>query len=255
MITLFYRVKIFLFFSFFALVFTSCVSTNDIVYLKNDHIDQSAVSNTYTTVFKPDDLLQITISAKNLAAVKIFNLATPGSGEEGRSQLSYLIDSKGEIDFPLLGAIKIGGLSREEAILLFKQKLDPAYVKDPTINIRITNFSVAILGDVNAPGNFTIRNERITILQAIALAGDLSLSGQRNNIMVVREENQTKKEYRFDLRSKKLYTSPVYYLQQNDLVYVQQNFAKIQSASSNSNTTLFVSITGLTIAIMAILLR
>ena len=243
------------------IVFSSCVSKKDIIYFQNDSINQAEVSNSYQTIFKPDDLLQITISSQNVEATKDFNLpsvsfrATTNAVTAAPTQQSYLVDSKGEIDFPVLGKIKIGGLTREETILLFKELLDPAYVKDPNINIRIANFKVSVMGDVKNPGSFTIPNERITILDALALAGDTNISARRDNIKIIREEDNKKVFYEIDLRSNKIFTSPVYYLQQNDYIYVEQNYAKIQSASSNSNTSLFISLTGLVITIISILTR
>ncbi len=242
-------------------IITSCVSNKKIAYFQNDDIDQFKVNNIYKTVFKPDDLLQITISSDNLIAVKPFNLASvtfasTSDAAGGRETLqSYLIDSKGEIDFPVFGKLKIGGLSREEAINMFKAKLSPDYVKDPMITIRISNFKITVLGDVKSPRTYNIPNERISILDAIGLAGDLNISGRRDNVMIQREVNGEKIQYRVDLRSNNMNTSPVFYLQQNDIVYVEHNYARIQSASSNSNTSLFISITGLIITIVSILTR
>lgn len=245
----------------FVLLLSSCVSKKNITYFQNDLVDQSKVSNNYTTIFKPDDLLQITISSSDLEAVRPFNLPavsfsslTGGAVGQPRQQL-YLIDSKGEIDFPVLGKLKIGGKSREEVIDLFKEKLRPAYIKDPSINIRIANFKVTVLGDVKVPGTYTVPNERITIIEAIGLAGDTNISAQRNNVLVTREENGEKNFYRLDLRSNTIFTSPVYYLQQNDMVYVEPNYAKSQSASYNQNTGLFISIGSIIISLIAILTR
>lgn len=241
-------------------VLSSCVSKKDIVYFQNDQIDQSKFSNSYKTVFKPDDLLEITISALDLEAVKPFNLpavayATTSNSVIGtpRQQL-YLVDNEGFIDFPVLGRLKIGGLTRKEVIDLLSSKLDPDYVKNPTIIIRISNFSVTVLGDVKVPGTYTIPNERITVLQAVGLAGDLNISGVRN-IQVKREENGQIHTYDIDLKSNKLFTSPVYYLQQNDIVYVEPNYARSQSASANQNSGLFISIAGLLISIITLLAR
>ena len=244
-----------------AICFSSCVSKKDITYFQFGEIDQKKVSNVYKTVFKPDDILQIVISASDIAAVQPFNLPAASFNSSGGASagpgtiLTYLINSNGEIDFPILGKLKIGGLSREEAIGLFKNKLDPDYVKNPTINIRISNFKITIQGDVRAPGTFNIPNERVTILDAIGLAGDINISGKRDNVLVIREEGDFKKEYRVNLLSKKTYTSPVFYLQQNDIVYVEHNYAQIQSASSNTNTGLFISIAGTLIAIATLLIR
>ena len=239
----------------------SCVSKKKIIYFQKDSIDQTLVSNNYTTIFKPDDFLEITISAQDIESVKPFNLpaatfaSTTGTAVGQPRQQAYLIDSKGEIDFPILGKLKLGGLTREEAFELFKKKLDPNYVKNPTINIRITNFKISVLGDVKNGGTYTIPNERITILEAVALAGDLNISARRSNVKVMREEGNEKKEYTVDFLSNKIFVSPVYYLQQNDVVYVEPNNAKVQSAATNQNTGLFVSIGSIIISLIAVLTR
>ena len=244
-----------------AFITKGCVSKKDIIYFQNDEIDQSKVSNSYKTIIKPDDLLQITITALDTEAVRPFNLAAVTYSTSSNSaigvaqQQNYLVDNSGEIDFPVIGKLKIGGLSRDEVIELLKEKLDPDYIKNPNINIRIANYKVSVMGDVQRPGSYTIPNERITILEAIALAGDLNISAERENILVQREEDGKKTEYIVNLLSKEVFTSPVYYLQQNDVVYVKPNYARIQSASANSNTTLFISITGLLITIVSLLSR
>ena len=242
------------------IVMSSCVSNKDIAYFQFDEIEQAKVSNNFETIFKPDDLLQITISSDNIEATLPFNLPavtfeTTGTATGTPKQQTYLIDSKGEIDFPVLGKLKLGGVSREAALELLKEKLSPDYVTDPTINIKIANFKITVYGDVKNPGTFTIPNERVSILDAIGLAGDLNISGKRDNVLVIREENNKKVQYRVNLLSNKTLTSPVFYLQQNDVVNVEHNKARIQSASSNSNTTLIISVTSLIITLVSILTR
>ena len=250
-----------LFFISVSLFMASCVSKKDIVYFQYDKINQAEVSNSYKTIIKPDDLLQITITALDIEAVRPFNLAAVTYSTSSNSaigvaqQQTYLVDTKGEIEFPVLGKIKIGGLTRDETIALLKSKLSPDYIKDPNVNIRIANYKISVMGDVVRPGSYNIPNERITILDALALAGDVNISGQRNNILIIREEANKKVQYRVDIRSNLLLTSPVYYLQQNDVVYVEPNYARIQSASSNSNTSLFISITSLLIGVLTLLIR
>ena len=235
--------------------FSSCVSKKKIVYFQNDIIEQEEVSNSYRTVLKPDDLLRITVSSADFDASKPFNLpavsftSTTDRIASTPQQQTYLIDNQGFIDFPVIGRIKIGGLTRSEAIDFLKNKLDPDYIKNPNINIRIANYSVTILGDVNRPGTYTIPNERITILEAIGLAGDIRITGKRETIKVFREVDGKKIEYTVDLRSNKIFTSPVYYLQQNDLVYIEPNRASSQDAAFNRNTGLIVSVSGLLIAL------
>jgi polysaccharide export outer membrane protein len=242
-------------------LFSSCVSKKDVLYFQYDKIDQSKVSNSYKTIIKPDDVLQITITALDNEAVKPFNLSavtystSSNSAIGAAQQQTYLVDTNGEIEFPVLGKLKVGGLTREEGIDLLKNKLSPDYILNPNINIRISNYKITVLGDVRMPGSYNIPNERITILEAIGLAGDLNLSGKRNNVMVNREEDGKKVQYRVNLLSNNIFTSPVYYLQQNDVVYVEQNYARIQSASSNSNTSLFISVASVLVILITQLIR
>ncbi|MDE0536577.1 polysaccharide biosynthesis/export family protein [Tenacibaculum sp. L6] len=246
--------------AFIVLTITSCASRKEIVYFQKDQVDQSKTSTTYKTVFKADDLLQITVSALDLEAVKPFNLpavtfATTTDRAVGTpQQQTYLIDNEGFIDFPVLGRLKLAGLSRTEAIELLKNKLSPDYVKNPTINIKITNFSITVLGDVKMPGRFTIPNERISVLEAVGLAGDLNMSGIRT-IEVKREENNEIKSYKLDLRSNEVFNSPAYYLQQNDVVYVEPNRSSSQDAAYNKNTGLFISLGSVIISLISILTR
>lgn len=240
---------------------SSCVSRKDIVYFQNDQIDQTKVFNSYKTVFKADDLLQINISAADLDAVKPFNLSavtystTTNRAVGTPQQQAYLINNDGYINFPVLGKLKLAGLTRVEVIDLLKKKLDPDYIKNPSINITISNFSVTVLGAVARPGRFTIPNERITVLEALGLAGDLDIGAVRGNVKVHREENGTKKTYELDLRSNAIFTSPAYYLQQNDVVYAEPNGPSSQDAAYNKNSGLFISIASLLITVVTLLTR
>lgn len=252
--------KYFSYFFIIFFVFFSCVSKKNIVYLNQDTLDSLKVTNNYQLRFKPDDMLQIIITAKDLRAVQAFNLPVYAVQTTdrvvGQPQLqAYLVDAKGYIEYPILGKLKVGGLTRQELIKLLKEKLDPAYVKNPIINIFITNFKVTIQGDVLRPGTFPIQNERLSIFDALGLAGDLNITGNRENVLVIREENGQKKEYRVNLKSKKTLTSPVYYLQQNDIIYVEPNYAKSQDAAFNRSTGLFISMASVIISLITLLTR
>lgn len=237
-----------------------CVSKKDIIYLQLDELDISNISNDYQLHFKPDDMLQIIVSAENLESVTPFNLPVVAFQNTqlvfGQpQQQAYLVDKNGFIEFPVLGALKVGGLTRVEVIKLLKEKLTPAYIKDPIINIFITNFKVTVQGDVARPGTFTVPNERLSIFDALGLAGDLNISGNRENVLVIREENGTKNEYRVNMTSKKMLTSPVYYLQQNDVVYVEPNYSKSQDAAYTRNTGLFISLASVLISLLTVITR
>lgn len=237
-----------------------CASKKDVIYFQNDKIETKNISNDYQLKFKPDDMLQIIVSSDDIASIQPFNLPVVAfqtiDRVVGQPQLqAYLVDGEGYIEFPVLGKLKVGGKSRIEVIQLLKKMLEPDYVKNPIINIFITNFKVSVQGDVRNPGTFTVPNERLSILDALSLAGDLNISANRNNILVLREENNQKVEYRVDLKSKKTLSSPAYYLQQNDVIYVEPNYAKIQDSSYTRSTGLFISLASVLISLLTIITR
>ena len=238
---------------------SACVSKKDINYFQNDVAPVIKNPAGFALTFKKDDLLTINVSSEDLEAVKPFNLPTVAYNaitdmvNGVPKQQSYLIDANGEIQFPVVGNLKVAGLTRVETITLLTDKLKP-YVTDATVNVQILNFRINVLGDVKRPGMFPVQNERITVLDALALAGDLNISGERV-IEVKRETEEGIVTGKIDLKSNDLYTSPFYYLQQNDVVYVNPNKAKIQSASYNQNTGLFISIGSVLISLIAVLTR
>ncbi len=243
------------------LFLSSCAQKKDLIYLSQDEVNQSLVTNKYQLTFKPDDLLQIIVTSKDLEAVMDFNLpvvayTTVPNMVMNQPQLqNYLIDQDGFIDFPILGKIKLGGLTRVEAIKLLKQKLDPKFVKNPVINILITNFKITVQGDVLRPGTFTLLNERLSIFDALGLAGDLNISAKRDDIRVLRETINKKEIFSLDLTSKKVLESPAYYLQQNDVIIVNPNNAKIQDSKYTRSTGLFISMASILISLLTIITR
>jgi polysaccharide export outer membrane protein len=238
---------------------SSCVSKKNINYFQNDAAELIKNSASFALTFKKDDLLTINVSSEDLEAVKPFNLPTVAYSAITNTvngipkQQSYLIDANGAIQFPVLGNLKVAGLTRVELIALLTKELKP-FVTDATVNVQILNFRINVLGDVKSPGMFPVQNERITVLDALALAGDLNISGERL-IEVKRETEKGIVTGKIDLKSNTLYTSSFYYLQQNDVVYVNPNNAKIQSASYNQNTGLFISIGSVLISLIAVLTR
>jgi polysaccharide export outer membrane protein len=223
---------------------SSCVSKKNVIYFQNAKNFETIVdTDTFTSRFKVNDIISVFVSTYDLEAVKPFNLYKGGEGGASRPELvDYLVDIEGNIDYPVLGKIKLLGLTVEEAKKLFKEKFAD-YLKNPIVNIRILNFRVSILGEVNSPGRYEVSGERITILEAIALAGDLTIKGVRENIMIIRDFNGTKTYTKIDLTNKELFNSPVYYLTQNDVVYVQQNNSAISSASGDTRIGTIISIT------------
>lgn len=244
-----------LFFTLFALMVSSCVPRERIVYFQGDLESLEELSSRYTAKIQADDLLTITVYGRNAEATTIFNQESNiNTSGEGKRQ-TYLVDSDGYIDYPVLGRIKLGGLTRNEAIQYMKGMLS-SQVIDPGVSIQITNYKITVLGEVSKPGSFTLPNERITILEALGMAGDLTIHGVRDNVLVVREENGQQEFHRIDLTSNDLFSSPVYYLAQNDVIYVEPNKAKINSSSSvYRDASFIISVTSFLITIITIMTR
>ncbi|MFB9057621.1 polysaccharide biosynthesis/export family protein [Mariniflexile ostreae] len=224
------------------MVATSCKSKKDIVYFQNVKDFETIVdTETFEPRFKINDIVSIYVSTFNLEATRPFNLVK-NTGSTGQ-EIDYLVDMDGNIDYPVLGKIKLLGLTVEEAKELLKEKLSKDYLKDPVINIRILNFRVTVAGEVRTPGVYVVSGERITILEALGLAGDLTIKGRRDNVLVVRDFAGTKTYTRVDLTSKELFNSPVYYLTQNDYIYVEPNNSAISGASGDLRIGTIISIT------------
>lgn len=225
------------------LFLTSCASKKDVVYFQNSGSFETLVDrNSFTPKFKVDDLVSIHVSTLDPEASAPFNLFR-GRQEGGfaAEQVDYLIDEGGEIDFPVIGKVKVAGLSPEETRQVLTNRLSE-YIRDPIINIRLKNFTVTVLGEVRNPGTFPVNGERISILEAIGFAGDLTIKGQRDNVMVIRDFDGTKVYSRIDLTKKEAMSSPVYYLTQNDIVYVEPNESAVQSSQLDNRATILVSI-------------
>jgi len=233
---------------FSIVLLSSCASKKEVVYFQNTGDFETLVDkNSFTPKFKIDDLLSIYVSTLDSEASAPFNLFRGGSeGGVRPEQVDYLIDKEGEIDFPVIGKIKIAGLSGEEVRLLLREKLSD-YLKDPIINIRLRNFSVSVLGEVNRPGTYPVDGERITIMEALGLAGDLTIKGKRENVMVIRDFDGTKVYTRIDLTKKEALSSPVYYLTQNDIVYIEPNKSAITASALDNRATIAVSIASILI--------
>jgi polysaccharide export outer membrane protein len=243
------------------LLLWSCDTKKDLVYFQGKPTEFAAHSS-YNPTIKPDDLLSILVMANDEKSTVLFNLPQAlGNNLYGGYALGaptppgYLVNSEGNIEFPVIGTIHLGGLTRTQAINIIKEKLG-SYIVNPTISMRILNFRVTVLGDVRNPGTFTIPNERITLLEALGVAGDLLITGERHNILVIRDEDGKRKEYRLDLTQESLFSSPVYYLQQNDVVYVEPNRAKRNSSVINaSNTGIVISSLSLVLTTLILIFK
>lgn len=229
------------------ILFSACNSTKEVVYLQDVvPLKQQDIERKYEVFIHEDDLLSIMVNSKDPELALPFNmpLITYQIGSESSGQqrvLGYLVDTNGDIDFPILGKLHVAGLSRLELRDLIKEKLISGdYIKDPVVTVQFLNYKVSVMGEVARPGSFTITGDRITLLEALSMAGDLTIYGRRDRVAVIREENGKRTILFHDLRSSEIFTSPCYYLQQNDIVYVEPNKAKAGQRDINQNNSVSV---------------
>lgn len=241
------------------IVSISCTSPKKIVYLNNSGSLQSDIK--FETTLQPDDQLLIIVSSENPEAASPYNLKTvsfQGTSEnvipQERNQ-AYIVDQQGNIEFPMLGTIKVGGLTRIEATNKIKELLKNGHITDPIVNVRLLNFKISVLGEVAKPGVFPISSERVTLVEALAMAGDLTIYGNRNNILLIREKNGVKSYERIDLTKTDFINSPNYYLSQNDVIYIEPNKTKVNSSAIGPNLTVGISALSLVVTILALTIK
>ena len=245
---------------------TSCQSTKNIAYIQNsDSISYAQSRYLYDTKIMPKDQLTITVNTVNPEASLPYNLLLQNSYTQARTLsttggtlMPYLVDNEGYINFPVVGRLKVSGLTKSECENMILDKIRPylAEAENPVVTVRMSSYSVSVLGEVARPGSFQVAREKITILEALAQAGDLTIYGVRNKVKLIREDATGKKEiHTLDLTNANIVNSPYYYLQQNDIVYVEPNKVKAQNASVGSMTTLWVSATSILISVASLLVN
>ncbi|WCO03085.1 polysaccharide biosynthesis/export family protein [Psychroserpens ponticola] len=250
---------------FVLIIASSCASRKDIVYFQDEPLNEdSQLENMSELSYKTNDILTIDVSSIEPAAVMPFNLSPVSYANTNNSsslnangnllRQTYLVDPNGNIEFPVLGTLSVGGLTRTQATEMLKEKLRE-YVKDAIVNIRLINFTVTVLGEVNRPGTYTIQDERISLSEALGLAGDLTIYGKRDNVFLIREVDGKKKYAKLDLTSINVVNSPVYYLTQNDVIYVEPNKAQVRQSTYNQNTSVIISAVATLATITAILIN
>jgi polysaccharide export outer membrane protein len=223
-------------------IISSCTPTRNLVYFSDmkDSVGYSEeIRNKIDSEIQPDDLLSITVNSLNPESNILFNngvLQTAGSNSAvpaGKSSEGYLVDKAGDINFPVLGVVKLAGLTKEEATNRITTEVKKS-IKNPIVNIRYLNFRVTVVGEVNHPAVFTIANENISLIEALGLAGDLTPFGRRDNILIIREKSNIRSTIRIDLSSKSALSSNAFYLQKNDVIYVEPVKARsLQTSASN----------------------
>lgn len=215
----------------------SCRNSENVIYFQGEFSNINQKHHTsFVPIIEKNDLLDIKLISQNSEASALF---TPKI-DNSKSSITYmsgvpakggfLVNQKGEIELPYIGTLLVSGLTRDAIVTEIESRLSE-YINEPIIQIQILNFKVTILGDVRNPGTFNIPNEKISIIEAIGIAGDLNITGMRQDIKLIRETNGTRKEYNIDLTKKNIFNSEFFFLKQNDIIYIPQNRAKI----SNSN--------------------
>ena len=225
----------------------SCSAPKEVLYLQDiASIKEENIDKNYEVIIHKDDLLAILVNSKDPELALPFNMpvVTYQIGAQTTAQqrlLGYLVDQNGDIDFPILGKIHVEGLTRMQVTELIKQKLmSEDLIKDPIVTVQFLYFKVSVMGEVTRPGTFDISGDRITLLEALSMAGDLTIYGRRDRVAVIREKDGKRRILYHDLRSSDIFQSPCYYLQQNDIVYVEPNKAKTGQSRINSNNSVGV---------------
>lgn len=257
-------------FAIVGMVMASCSVPKNITYMQGfENGNTTPVQAPVRITVQPDDRLVIMVGSSDPELSAAFNLQITqyryGTGArmattDGRSA-TYTVSPDGTIDFPLIGVIKVAGLNRNGVAEILKREIQQReLMKDPIVTVEFLNARVAVLGDVRSPGEYEIDRDNMTLLQAISKAGDLNITGLRQNVLVVREENGQDVAYRVDLTdTKKLMESPAYYLRQNDVVYVEPNNTKKRQATETSNVfynpSIWVSVASVLTSIAVIIFR
>lgn len=254
-----------------AVCLTACAQVKDIAYFQNRVDDHPEKIDMHAgIVIQPKDMISIVVSSRNPELVPMFNLPVISyqAGSEivnsGQQRLlGYVVDNDGCIDFPVLGRLEVGGMTRWQLSEMIKDRLmKEGLLNDAVVTVEFMNFKVSVLGEVNHPGTFTVEGDKITVLQAISLAGDLTIFGKRGNVTVMRELDGKRTFYDIDLCSVDLFKSPAYYLQQNDVIYVEPSAVKARQSTVDdkglrttsilvSSGSLLVSVATLLVSILA----
>ena len=244
---------------------TSCSAPKNVAYLWNSNdVDLSQSQYLYDAKIMPKDILTITVNTVNPEASAPFNLIVRSTltstsstiGTTGGSLQTYLVDNEGGIDFPVIGYIKVGGLTKRECEKFIHDKVKPYLnaAENPVVTVRMSSYSISVLGEVNKPGSYQVSREKINILEALAQAGDLTIYGVRERVKLIREDAQGHKQiHTVNLNDANILTSPYYYLQQNDILYVEPNKVKAQNSTIGQSTTLWISATSILISMASLL--
>ena len=254
---------------------SGCNAYQNVAYLQQAGT-QAILSDSVKTpvpepIIKVGDVLMITVNTNNPEASVPFNIPLIPSGGDaskrynlggganisyGLSMQNFLVDTEGVITYPVLGELKVAGLTKRQLSDVIKESIYPKYItEEPIVLIRFGNFKVSVLGEVMRPGSFVIDNEKVSILEALALAGDMTIYGRRESVLLVRENNGNRETVRIDIRDKNLVNSPYFYLQQNDVLYVEPNDSRARASGISSAESLSISVVGTLISIATLIIN
>lgn len=234
----------------------SCGSPKKIVYLQNaDTIDYETSKGLFDAKIMPKDLLTITISTTDPRAAAPFNLSNESSSDANGT--SYLVDNDGTISFPVVGRIQVGGMTKRQCEDYISEKIAPymSVNEKPVVMVRMSGFKITVAGEVNSPGVYSVSQEKISVLEALAKAGDMTMYGKRDNVLLIREDATGEKSvHRLNIKDANLINSPYYYLQQNDYLYVEPNKTRINTSSWQS-ASIWLSSVGLLTSVASLVVN
>ena len=246
----------------------ACQSYKKVPYFQDVEVVNEAnqQEKLYDARIMPKDLLTIVVSCTNPELAIPFNLTVASNASLAASTSSnvttqaalqpYLVDNEGNINFPVLGELKLGGLTKREAEQLILDKLKPYMKETPIVTVRMVNYKISVIGEVARPGTFTISNEKVNLLEALAMAGDMTVYGLRDNVKLIREDANGKQQIvTLNLNNAETILSPYYWLQQNDIVYVTPNKAKARNSDVGNSTSLWFSATSILVSIVSLLVN
>ena len=248
------------------LLVTGCTGSKKVAYFQNiDQISLAASRGLYDAKIMPKDMLTITVNTTDPAAAAPFNLSGSNSvgvtgqlSSGGGSLQGYLVDNSGSINFPVVGLIHVAGMTKTQCQDLIREKIAPymAERENPIVTVRMSSYRVTVTGEVNSPGVIPVTTEKMSVIEALAQAGDLSIYGRRDNVLLIREDANGEKSYhRLNLNDANLINSPFYYLQQNDILYVEPNGVKAKNSGIGSSTTIWFSFIGIVTSVASLLVN
>lgn len=243
----------------------ACQSYKNVPYLQDAEVigQVGQQEKMYDAKIMPKDLLTIVVSCTSPELAMPFNLTVASSANIAVNNMNttvqpilqtYLVSNKGTVDFPVLGELKLGGLTKKEAEQLIVERLKPYIKETPIVTVRMVNYKISVIGEVARPGTFTINNEKVNLLEALAMAGDMTVHGLRDNVKLIREDTNGKQQIiTLDLNKAETILSPYYWLQQNDIVYVTPNKAKARNSDIGNSTSLWFSATSIIVSLASLL--